>query len=117
MSMDSDSGLAKRRRRLGKKDGLFNFDQKGRGVTERGMRKGVVGPLWPLLLADKKGSSGWFWERKSKAYILDLFWPRGDQERDEVRGRLLFFLVEIKKFLGLSVCTSFKIFLFLKIIT
>jgi hypothetical protein len=75
----------------GKKDGLSNFDQKGRGVTERGMGKDVVGPLWPLLLADKKGSSGRFWERKSKAYIPELFWPRGDQERDKVRGRLLFF--------------------------
>jgi hypothetical protein len=82
------------------------------------MGKVVVGPLWPLLLADKKGSSGRFWERKSKAYIPKLFWPRGDLERDEVKGRLLFFfLVEIEKFLGLSVCTSFKIFLFLKMIT
>ncbi|KAJ6865944.1 hypothetical protein NC652_037463 [Populus alba x Populus x berolinensis] len=36
------SGLAKRRRRLGKKEGLSSFGQKPRGVTERGMKEVVA---------------------------------------------------------------------------
>jgi hypothetical protein len=43
-----------------------------------------------------------------------LFWPGGDQERDEGRGRQLvfFFLVEIDKFLELFVLFLQKNFIF-----
>jgi len=96
VSVGGGSGLAKRHRRLGKKkEGLFGFGQKTKGMTERGMREVMAGLMWQLLWPSKKGSFGWFWERKSKA--------KGS-------GDLLFYLVEIGKSLGLFVCLSFKIF-------
>ena len=57
----SGSGLAKRRRRLvKKKEGLFSFGQKARGMTKRGMREVVVKPLWQLLWPNENESFGWF---------------------------------------------------------
>ncbi|KAJ6949361.1 hypothetical protein NC651_003383 [Populus alba x Populus x berolinensis] len=79
-------------------------------MTERGMKEVVAGVFipcclteyllerdraWQLLWPGKKGSFGWFWERKSKA--------RGS-------SGMLFYLVEIGKSLGLFVCLSFKKF-------
>jgi hypothetical protein len=42
VSVGGGSGLAKRRRRVGKKEGLSSFGQKTRGVTERGMKEVVA---------------------------------------------------------------------------
>ena len=43
VSVGGGFGLAKRRRRLGKKkEGLSSFGQKTRGVTERGMKEVVA---------------------------------------------------------------------------
>ncbi|KAG6742423.1 hypothetical protein POTOM_053294 [Populus tomentosa] len=42
VSVGGGSGLAKRRRRLGK-EGLPSFGQKTKGVTERGMKEVSVG--------------------------------------------------------------------------
>jgi hypothetical protein len=49
---------------------------------------------WHLFWLSKKGSFGWFWERKSKS---------------RASGGLLFYLVETGKSLCF-VCLSFKIF-------
>jgi hypothetical protein len=92
------SGLAKRRRRLGKKkEGLSSFSQKARGMTERGMKKVVARSLWQLLWPSENGSFGWSWKRNFKV--------RGGD------GFLLFFFffVKIGKILGLPMCHPFKI--------
>jgi hypothetical protein len=54
----------------------------------------IVSRSWQLFWQSKKGSYGWFWERKSKSNESD---------------GLLFYLVETKKSLGF-VCFSFKNF-------
>ena len=40
--------------------GSLILTKRPEGVTEREMRKVVVGPLWQLLWPGKKGSFGWF---------------------------------------------------------
>ena len=53
VSVGGGSGLAKRWRRLGKKkEELFSFGQKTRGMTEKGMREVVVGVFIPCCLTE-----------------------------------------------------------------
>ena len=104
--------------------------EEGRGsliLTKRpgGWLRERWGKLWSGLcgscfgLAKREALAGSRRENP-KLIFLSCFGQGGGQERDEGRGRQLvffFFLVEIEKFLELSMCTSFKKILFLKMIT
>jgi hypothetical protein len=73
----------------------------------------IVSHSWQLFWPSKKGSCGWFWERKSKSKgsggkgSCGWFWDRKSKSRGS--GGLLFYLVETGKSLSF-VCLSFKIF-------
>ena len=63
------------------------------------MGKVVGGPFGQLLWPSKRGSFGWFWERKSKV-----------KGSDNLLLLLFFFFIETGKSLKLFVCLSFKNF-------
>jgi hypothetical protein len=59
---------------LGKKrEGLSSFGQKGRGMTERGMREVLAGSLWQLLWPSEKGSFAGSGRKNPKQGGSDLF--------------------------------------------